>query len=215
MLISLWGGNAFLPPILPVAPTEEPAQEEIALDEPTPTSTTENPPPPPLMPPQDPTPTITEELEPTIDPRCEIFQDLEMKLVLLSIPEETMVLPVYVKMTGGIPCLGVESPEVSEPCEYGAKLGNLEAYTCGLQGFEDRLYCLFKVTPDLPGLGLDFELHLNDCQFSIYQQAMVLIPDIVYSDSPSCSASLAKQECQSAGGRWSGTAARTPYCICP
>jgi hypothetical protein len=140
-------------------------------------------------------------------------------VILLSLPEETMILPLYFKMEGGVPCLDLESPDVSESCPYEAKLGGNLANSCGLQGFEDRLYCMFDMEPEHAGLALDLELRFNDCPGPIYFQRMVTIPDIVPApkeDSPpKCSKDLNPVNCQKAGGKMSTGATTASFCICP
>lgn len=196
----------------------------VAMAQTSPTETATSPPPPPPLPPQPPTPTPTPTTTPTTTPspeaefsslpRCVLFEELDISVIQLPLPEETMILPLYFKIDGGVPCLGVDSPDITEPCSYGAFLGNIEAYSCGLQGFEDRLYCLFPMTPDLPGLALDLELRLNDCPAPVFFLSKMTIPES-RSEEVTCTADLEEDACTAAGGTMSSSRIATPYCICP
>ncbi|MCD4803015.1 MAG: sigma-70 family RNA polymerase sigma factor [Anaerolineales bacterium] len=182
------------------------------------TVTSPPPPPPPPLPPQPPTPTPiptpSSEAEFSSLPRCIIFEELDISVILLPLPEETMTLPIYLKIGGGVPCLGVESPDIPEPCEYSALLGNIEAYSCGLQGFDDRLYCMFTVAPDMPGSAADFFLYLNECEDPVFAQLNLTIPELQPSEEK-CTADLDKEACEAAGGTMSTGATTALYCICP
>ena len=101
-----------------------------------------------------------------------------------------------------------------EPCEYGAYLGNIEAYSCGLQGFDDRLYCMFVIAPDMPGSAADFFLYLNECEDPVFTQPNLTIPELQPSGEK-CSVDLDKDACEAAGGTMSTGATTAPYCICP
>jgi len=109
--------------------------------------------------------------------RCDRFDEMEFSLVLLNIPAETMVLPLYVKMEGGVPGLGLVVPDFPEPWEYSALLGTVESYNCSLQGFDDRLYCMLNILPEMPGLAPEFFLYLKGCADPIYYQAGITIPE--------------------------------------
>jgi RNA polymerase sigma-70 factor (ECF subfamily) len=152
---------------------------------------------------------------------CDVFDDLDISVILLSLPEKTMILPLYFKMDGGVPCLSLESPDVSESCPYQAELGGKIANSCGLQGFEDRLYCMFNMDPEDSGLGLDLELRFNDCPDLVYYQSMVTIPDVSPAvvdkkeSGPKCSKDLNRADCIKAGGKMYSGAVAAPYCICP
>jgi hypothetical protein len=215
LLISYFGVGKGSAPDLAAIPSEEPSPVVLALEMPAPSETVASPPPPPPAPPLAPSPSPTEEPAAMANSRCDLFQDLEISVVLLSIPEETMVLPLYLKMAGGIPCLGVESPDVQEPCNYGATLGDLEAYSCGLQGFEDRLYCLFRVGPELSGQALDLELTLNGCLDPVFSLAKVTIPEVRWNEDLVCREDLKQGECEAAGGTMSKGATAAAHCICP
>lgn len=168
-----------------------------------------NPPPPPPEPGSDSgqSPTST----PESDDICSLFGDREISVVELAIPSETMVFPLYFKLNNGIPWY----PEGQQSLAYRATLGNLEAYRCGLQGFEDRLYCLFRVTPDMPGQVLTLNLDLNDCPEPVYTQPNMLIPQVTGDNPPVCREDLDPDRCVAAGGTMSTSVTTAPRCICP
>jgi hypothetical protein len=152
---------------------------------------------------------------------CSVFDDLDISVILLSLPEETMIQPLYFKMEGGVPCLDLDYPEVTESCPYEAKLGGEEANTCGLQGFDDRLYCMFSMEPEDSGQDLNLELRFDNCPEPVHQ-SMVLIPDMIpevveKEEPPSskCNKDLSRADCIKAGGKMSTGASAAPYCICP
>ena len=203
-LISLFGGGFFPDPGIP-----EPSPEVLA----------------PNPPPRDRVPRVHPSPSPktmySMSGGCETFDDLDISVILLSLPEKTMILPLYFKMEGGVPCLDLDSPDVSESCPYEARLGGKIPNSCGLQaGFEDRLYCMFSMDPEDAGLGLDLELRFNDCPNLVYSQSMLTIPDVspavVEKEKPSlkCHKDLKKADCEAAGGMMYTGAAAT-YCVCP
>ena len=206
-LISLFSGGGM--DVLPFLGDWQPPSEEVD----------EAPPPPPPHPPVH--PSVSPEGEYMASSRCGIFGEMEIPVILLSLPEETMVLPVYFKMEGGVPCLGVESPDVSEPCVFNAWLGGKEARSCELQGFEDRLYCMFDMELGDAGLALDLELRLNDCPDPVFILSNVTIPEVIPAvvekeeSEEKCHKDLNKADCIAAGGRMYSGAAAAPYCICP
>ena len=169
-----------------------------------------NPPPPPLPPPPS---TGNEEpgmpeSEPEGEPfYCNLFEDVEISPVILAIPPETLVMPLYLNMPGGVPGLSLVVPGGPETWDYQAFVGWFEDYRCSLQGFEDRLYCMFNLTPEAPGQVLDLELYLNDCEYPIYSQPNLTIPLLI------CSADLSKEACEAAGGFYPDI--DDPYCACP
>ena len=203
-LISLFGGGYFPDPEVP-----EPSPEVLA----------------PNPPPQDPLPRVHPSPSPqtmySMSGGCEVFEDLDISVILLSLPEETMVQTLYFKMEGGVPCLSLDSPDVSESCPYEAKLGSKVANSCGLQmEFTDRLYCMFDMELEDAGLALNLELRFNDCPELVYSQSMVTIPDVIPAvvekeeSAPLCSRDLKRADCIKAGGTmYSGAAAS--YCVCP
>jgi len=171
------------------------------------------PPPPPPPPPLPPTPTLDSGPEPA--PSCDLFEEMEVSLILLNLPADTRNLPMYIKVADGI-IPGFDPEELNgEPhYEYSAKLGEITAYQCGLQGFPDRLYCMFNIPQGAEGTAQYFELRLKDCEDPIYVQANVLIPVPKVTDL-ACSADLSEKDCKAAGGVMSGKDTPSPYCSCP
>ncbi|NOQ40838.1 MAG: hypothetical protein GQ562_11040 [Anaerolineales bacterium] len=136
---------------------------------------------------------------------CNPFENMDISVVLLSVPADTLVLPLYLKIPGGVP--GMEG---SELWDYRALLGEIESYKCGLQGFPDRLYCLFNLPPEALGLALDLKLFIGNCEDPAYYQPKVTIP------LPQCKADLDEEACKVAGGTWKRPVTGGDYyCDCP
>jgi len=150
--------------ILPNFPNAEIENTPAVLAGPAPTDSAVLPPPPPPAPP--------------LSDRCQLFAEMEVSFVLLGLPEDTRNLPVYLKVKeGSIPGLGPETMNGAGLYEYSAKLGDIQAYQCGLQGFPDRLYCMFNMPQGAEGTALNFELRLNNCEDPVYTLPMVSIPE--------------------------------------
>jgi len=184
--------------LAPAPPTEEAAQ----------------PPPPPPPPPPSPSPTK--------DDSCSIFEELEMSLMLLNIRKDDLSLPVYVKMVGGIQG-GSQEEGIGNPLwPYSASLGDISANNCNLQGFPDRLYCLFILEPEMPGQEYLFQLKLEHCEVPVYSQ-MVLLPALPEAshDQPShdqpvgCHAGLDAESCKIQGGGYKKINDSEYQCFCP
>lgn len=171
-----------------------------------------DPPPPPLPP--APSTENEEPGRPQSEPEpegepfyCGLFDELEISPVILAIPPETLVMPLYLYMPGGVPGLGLEVQGGPEIWDYQALVGEFEAYRCSLQGFEDRLYCMFDLSEDALGQVLDLELLLDDCRDPIYIQPDLTIP------LAACSEDLEPDTCALAGGAYIDL--DDPYCLCP
>jgi len=140
---------------------------------------------------------------------CPPFEDLDISVVLLNVPADTLVLPLYFRFPGAVPG--------QDETEFKAQLGNLESYKCDQQGFEDRLYCMFNLTPDLPGMALDLLLYKDDCEDPSYTLPKVTIPELrgsIPDPKLQCSEDLDEEACVATGGEMSG--GDTPAkCICP
>jgi hypothetical protein len=146
--------------------------------------------------------------------RCNLFQELETSLVLLNIPAETMILPLYFKIGGGIPGLGLDIPDDPDPWQYNALLGSIESYKCSLQGFDDRLYCMFTLPPDAAGTALDLTLFLNGCDDPVISLPAVTIPEPLPAKT-GCNKDLSETDCEAAGGTYQKPASSAPFCDCP
>jgi len=125
-----------------------------------------------------------------------------------------MVLPLYLKTEDGVIPELVPPRDDSQPAEYHAFLGYVKSNSCGLQGgFEDRLYCMFSVTPDMPGSVAEFQLFWSECEDPVFTQLYVSIPEL---SSPKCTADLDETDCKAAGGIWKRPPTGGDYhCDCP
>lgn len=170
---------------------------------------TDPPAPPPPLPSSDPTP--TPEPDDSSTDRCDLFEELAISLVLLEIPSETMNLPLYLKVGGGVPGLGVEVPDDAEPWEYSALLGPTESNVCSLQGFDDRLYCMFTMPLTAPGTAQDLYLYLNGCDDPIFYQPRVTIP----KPQLACTVDLDEAACEAGGGDFYQVTDSETICVCP
>jgi len=74
--------------------------------------------------------------------------------------------------------VSIPPPENGQLTEYYAKLGDHKSNSCGLQGFEDRLYCMFNVTLEMAGSVADFSLYLGECVDPVFTQLFVSIPEM-------------------------------------
>jgi len=146
---------------------------------------------------------------------CNPFAGLAPELLTLGLPENTMNLPVVVRIDGVFPGLDSEGNALSE---FSATLGDLQAYQCTSQGFPDRIICIFKMPDHSPGMVLDYALSWDDCGDPIFTMPLVSIPDLQSDDSTSddestsanCTVGLEGDACTAAGG----TPGRSE-CNCP
>jgi len=130
---------------------------------------------------------------------CDPFENMDISVLVLNVPADTLVLPLYFRFPVDLP---------AQP-EFRALLGEFESDNCGLQGFPDRLYCMFSLPPEALGLALDLKLFVGDCVDPAYLQSGVSIP------LPKCNADLGEAACKVAGGTMSSSRTTAPYCICP
>ena len=132
---------------------------------------------------------------------CDPFENMDISVLVLNVPADTLVLPLYFRFPGDVP---------GQPGEYRALLGEIESDNCGLQGFPDRLYCMFSLPPEALGLALDLKLFVGDCVDPAYLQPGVSIP------LPKCHADLGETTCEIAGGTWKRPVTGGDYyCDCP
>ncbi len=167
--------------LAPAAPTETPTQA---------------PPPPP------PPPSAT----PTEVSRCDLFEEVEMSLVVLDLIDGTYNIPIYVKMDGGILGGAIEGESGDPLWPYSALLGGIPSYKCDFQGFEDRLYCLFNLPPEMPGTQQTYQLHLEGCEDALFSQVVVL--DV-------CHPLLDAESCKLKGGEYKKVNDTLSFCFCP
>jgi hypothetical protein len=201
------------PAILPNFPGDEtstPTPEVLAPAAPTEAAAEVPPPPPP--------PTATT-LPPTEDPRCLLFDDIEISLVTLNIIDGTYNVPIYLKMLPEVPG-GGKTGNIGEPVfPFKAWLGVIPENICNFQGFPDRLYCMFTLTPDMPGTEQFFQLKMENCENLLYSQG-VMIPEIQQAEEGSsepvgCHAGLDARTCKSMGGEYRKINDTTYLCFCP
>jgi len=151
---------------------------------------------------------------------CDPFAGMDVSVMTLGMPEDTMALPVVLRADYEIPGLNPESMNGSPLYVYRALLGDNKSYQCGLQGFPDRLYCMIKMASYSPGMALDFLLYLNDCEEPVFIQSLLSIPEPYSSGDPSgqeltCTADLLTPDCEAAGGYRSTGLTTAPKCVCP
>jgi hypothetical protein len=142
--------------------------------------------------------------------KCFPFYDMELSLVLLKIRPDTLSLPVYLKTEG--------EPIPEDPEEFYAIVGDYKSNPCSFQGFDDRLYCMLTITPDMPGTVVDFFLYRDECKEPAFTLLNLTIPELPPGDdnsTPNCTEDLEEDACKAAGGTMSTGATRAPYCICP
>jgi hypothetical protein len=133
------------------------------------------------------------------------FENMDISVLMLNVDPKTLVLPLYLKFPDGVP-----GQDEATPWKFKATLGEMEAYQCGLQGFEDRLYCMFQLPPDAPGLAFDLNLFVDDCEDPAYIHPLVTIP----VPKTQCTEKLAKDACEASGGKMSEGVSAAPRCIC-
>ena len=181
------GGGELTPTPVVLAPT---APTETPFDDP--------PPPPP-------NPAVAEE-----ESRCALFGEADISLVILDLIDGTYKVPIYLKMEGGI--LGGAQDEDNKETvwPYSATVGEIPSYKCDLQGFEDRLYCMFTLEPEMPGTEQSFDLYLDECDEAVYSQ-IILLPDL----PEGCHPLLDAESCKLQGGEYKKINDTTYLCFCP
>lgn len=146
------------------------------------------------------------DVEVTVMEVCSLFRDLDLKVVLLKVNPGTLVLPLYFRFPDAVP-----GPAEGEIYEYQASLGQYSSYRCELQGYEDRLYCLFQLPKSELGEVVDLTLSVESCEDPVYKQNSIQIPELKIQ----CTRDLNAEDCKAAGGKMSSGATTAPYCICP
>jgi RNA polymerase sigma-70 factor (ECF subfamily) len=152
-------------------------------------------------------------------PRCGLFPDDSISVVLLNVREDSMTLPLYFEMEAGVPGLSLEVPEDDLAWEYRAALGEYQTSSCSLQGFDDRLYCLFTIEESILGTYQPVELFLPGCEGPVYSLAAVSIPEFPEDPEPpepaGCHAGLEAKMCVEQGGDYRKVNDTTYLCFCP
>lgn len=206
IVYSLFFNTPKILPNFPGAETSTPTPEVLAPAAP-PEAAAEVPPPPP--PPAIPTPTE--------DVRCLPFDEIDISLVMLNIIDGTYNIPVYLKMIPEVPGGGMTGEIGETILPFEAWMGEIPAYKCDLQGFPDRLYCMFTLKPDMPGTEQFFQLKLEYCENLLYSQGVIL-PEILQAEEEqqaSCHAGLDPKTCLAMGGDYKKINDTVSLCFCP
>ena len=149
----------------------------------------------------------------TQDHDCDPFFGQEISVGTLNIRHDTLILPVFLRFSETNPGL---TQEGTTP--YSAQLGDIQASRCDTQGFENRIYCMFILTSDLPGSALPLEVYTAGCEDPIFIHPYLQIPGIAVEESQpdrvgsSCNKNLGKRECEEVGGQYLDL--DNPYCLC-
>lgn len=147
---------------------------------------------------------------------CNLLDGLEIKPVILALPPDTRNLPIYLKAAADVfPGIDPEQLAGEALIPYGAKLGDIEAYKCGPQGFPNRLYCMFNIPEGMEGTEQSFQLTLPDCSNPVYKLAAIQIPQLQPAKGPTCSADLSEANCTAAGGSFYRLTDKSATCLCP
>jgi hypothetical protein len=85
------------------------------------------------------------------------------------------------------------------------------SYNCGLQGPEDRLYCMTKIEEGMEGAEVPYTLNLAECPEPIYELPAVQIP----VPKATCTADLDEKSCLAVGGDFEINRDKTTTCNCP
>ena len=147
---------------------------------------------------------------------CNLLEGLDIKPVILALPPDTRNLPVYLKAAADVfPGIDPEQLAGEALLPYGAKLGDIEAYKCGPQGFPNRLYCMFNIPEGMEGTEQSFQLTLPDCLEPVYKLPAIQIPQLQATKGPTCSADLSEANCTAVGGTFYRLTDKSATCLCP
>jgi predicted outer membrane repeat protein len=147
---------------------------------------------------------------------CDPFAGMEISVITLSLNPETLVLPVYLRFKEAVPEIGEDGI-----VPYQGKLGTSESFQADQQGFPDRLYFMFNMSPASAGSVLNLEIQKEGCEDPVFSQPNLAIPELPagipdQSDgSPVCRKDLGPEKCKEVGGKMSSGVTTAPYCICP
>jgi hypothetical protein len=138
---------------------------------------------------------------------------------MLNIQADALNVPIYLRLDGGVP--GGEAAEGNGETSlpFSATLGDIPAYKCDLQGYLDRLYCMFTLTPEMPGKEHLYQLFLKGCDAPLFSQAVLLPLPPPPPDSQNqvvgCHAGLDAVECKTLGGDYKRVNDTSYLCFCP
>ncbi len=142
---------------------------------------------------------------------CNPFKDMEVSIMMLSLPPDTRILPVYLKVDKEF-FPGFE-PDGDLPNEFIAMLGKEEATQVSQQGFPNRAYWMFYIPEGVEGTDQSFTLWWPDCPDPIYELPAIQIP-FLKQITPTCSVDLNAEDCKAAGGSYQ-LVGRQYQCVCP
>jgi len=149
--------------------------------------------------------------------RCMFIEEVLITPVFLNVRESNFNLPMYFRMEGGVPGLSLEVPGETAVWEYSARLGGIDSGDCSLQGYPDRLYCIFTIPESMLGTYQDLTLHLGGCEGSVWNTPRVSVPEIAVQEPVHlvCREDLNQAACEAAGGTYLNPRIRSAYCACP
>jgi hypothetical protein len=142
---------------------------------------------------------------------CSFFEGLEMRLAMLDIPPGTTLQTIYITIPGGVPVLELEIPDFTNELRYRATLGSAVAEECTFEGYAERLYCTFDLSPAAFGTQQELNLMVGDCPEPAFTHPRVSI----FEPAPVCNADFGQEACIEAGGEFKEAADTVFMCICP
>lgn len=147
-----------------------------------------------------------EDIEINVFPgRCNPFLDANIPVVLLNLQPDTRILPFYLKVEGGV---------TGDPTAYKASIGEWQSYMCGLQGFDDRLYCMVTIPEGMEGTSNQLRVWVEGCPEPALVQNNILIP--IPIPKLVCSAGLNESDCKATGGEYKTViGSDKSKCVCP
>ena len=150
---------------------------------------------------------------------CDPFANTEVSPVMLNVAAGSTDLTLYLKVTGGVQAAlpAIQAEDIKDLIT--AFLGTTEANLCNMQGFDDRIYCMFTLPPNTLGTLQDLMFFTPDCEDPVYL-LQVSIPEPKSGDAPddpglTCTADLVTPDCEAAGGHMSPGTTTAPKCVCP
>jgi len=130
---------------------------------------------------------------------------------MLNVAPGSTDLTLYLKVVGGIEAAlpAIQAEDIKDLIT--AFLGTIEANLCNMQGFDDRIYCMFTLPPNMLGTVQDLKFIKPDCDDPILLLPGVSIPVPKFE----CKESQSKDDCEAAGGHMSSGVTTAPTCVCP
>jgi predicted outer membrane repeat protein len=157
----------------------------------------------------DPTPTPTPEF--SSSNRCDLYEEEGIALTMLDITPGTTVQTIFLTIPGGVPGLELVIPGDPGPWQYSATLGSAMAEECTYEGYAERLYCTFELSPAALGTVQELFAFVNDCDEPFFHHQRVSI----FDPAPVCTEDLAESECTAVGGELIQVNDLQNICSCP